>query len=136
VQAFGFAIMPVIINGVVALLFDQPKTVVTFFGRGELLILSFAIIASTLGDIIIEQPIGRGTKGGVFGFCASTILAIGVVYGYVAHPEVLAEPASAYWAGLLSLGLYVSAIMVSGGCIWVAKESGDVRNNSDRSFSS
>ncbi len=109
----------------------QPANFATLLGRGELLLLSFGLILGAMGDIIAVRPGWDKAKGVACGFSGAMILAIGVLYIPSTRPTLLVEPVSASRVGMLSLGIYVFALVISFAILYAGKEGNDVRSNSD-----
>lgn len=131
IRSVALGCVPIAINWVIVYLFERPANFATLLGKGELLLLSFGLILGALGDIIRVRPGWDRAKGVATGFSAAMILVIGVVYVPTAYPELLAEPVRASRVGRLSLGFYIFALVVSLTTWYAAKESGDVRPDSD-----
>ncbi len=84
-----------------------------------------------MGDIIGVRPGWDRAKSTACGFSAAMILLIGIVYVPATRPTLLVEPVSASRVGVVSLGIYVFALVVSFTILYAGKESGDVRPDSD-----
>lgn len=131
VRGVALGIIPVLVNWVLTYLLKQPANFATLLGRGELLLLSFGLILGAMGDIIAVRPGWDKAKGAACGFSGAMILAIGVVYIPSTRPTLLADPVSASRVGMLSLGIYVFALVISFAILYAGKEGSDVQSNSD-----
>jgi hypothetical protein len=112
------ALLPLGFKYVVGLTDGPPPSTTTLLAHGELLLVSVAVAAAAVGELI-----GRGRRRVVFkllagGGCVATILFSSLYFAVVsertvAHPEVVAR---------MSMLLFGLTIVASGSCIALAEE--------------
>jgi ABC-type glycerol-3-phosphate transport system permease component len=116
------ALIPILFNFIGVILDNQPISTARLFGKGELLLIAVAISGRGMGELI---PSGMNRAIVKIIVIGSNLIIISLAsYGFAYTSAKISSGASPDPTTIarVSIGLFLSALIASGCCIWLKKE--------------
>ena len=118
-----FGLLPIGLNAVRILAEGDSFTWTKILSRGELLLISCALSAGAIGDIVAINTRHIGTRIVAVGCCVVSLFLGAYSYAQLSGQISSGNGYNAPFVAVYSTWLYLFSVVASGGCIFLGEEN-------------